>query len=253
MKKTFFTIFLLSGFLYSATDKEILEYYKHRLNNEYNTNNTKLSIVSRQKISNSGFEKVIVRIEAKGSSVEDIIFTKDKILTPDLINAQNFKSLRADFFKQKQDKVSSEFKRKALNLLKDEKMFISIGDEKKPTMYVFSDPECPYCRRHLRTIEEDLKTYRIKFILTPVHPDSAFDKAYLIYKESKEAKNDDEKLKIMRKYYSEDIDIYPEVLDSQRQEIVKLFDKYFKLGLRGVPTIIKEWWLWIIHKMLKHL
>ena len=227
MKKTFFTIFLLSGFLYSATDKEILEYYKHRLNNEYNTNNTKLSIVSRQKISNSGFEKVIVRIEAKGSSVEDIIFTKDKILTPDLI-------------KQKQDKVSSEFKRKALNLLKDEKMFISIGDEKKPTMYVFSDPECPYCRRHLRTIEEDLKTYRIKFILTPVHPDSAFDKAYLIYKESKEAKNDDEKLKIMRKYYSEDIDIYPEVLDSQRQEIVKLFDKYFKLGLRGVPTIIKE-------------
>ncbi|HED6149774.1 TPA: hypothetical protein R5W83_002087, partial [Campylobacter coli] len=74
---------------------------------------------------------------------------------------------------------------------------------------------------------------------TPVHGKSAFEKSALIYKESKRAKSDDEKIAILNKYYDANINSYPKVSDSELKEVISLYEKYRSLGLSATPTIIK--------------
>jgi thiol:disulfide interchange protein DsbC len=75
-------------------------------------------------------------------------------------------------------------------------------------------------------------------IFTPVHGKSSMQKSFLIYKYAKRAKNDKEKIKILRKYFNQDID--EKVSDKDVAKIEKLRTKYFKAGINGTPYKVME-------------
>lgn len=244
MKKTLVFLPLAFSLAFCASNTQIKKFYEDALKERLE--GVKVEILKREKLPDTDFEAVTVKFSAKGMSQEDLIFTKDNIIAPDIIDVKQNISYKQSYELKKMEKERENFSKKALKELEKEKMIISLGDKTKPLLYVFSDPECPYCRMHLKNIRQELKTHQMKLILTPVHGISAFDKAALIYKESKNAKSDEEKIKILEKYYDEKIAHYSQrganslkVDEKEVDAVQKLYQKYSSLGLRAVPMIVE--------------
>ena len=235
VKKIFFLALATS--LFGASDEEIISFYKQKLKNAIP--DAEISVLSREKM-NENYEKIVVNIAAFGENAKEVIFAHGNFLLPDIVDIQkgNF-SYRDDFKSQNAQVVAKEFESKALEVLKTEDKIISIGDTSKPEIFVFSDPECPFCRKHLEGIEEILKKNRVHFVFVSVHDKSAFEKIALIYNEIKKTKNDTDKLSIIRKYYANNV-VYNPPKEEDYKEAVALFEKYQKLGLKAVPTIIEK-------------
>lgn len=228
----------LCGALFAASDAELLEFYSSTIKAQFP--DAKISIKERKKAGDTGFESVIIGIEVDGNKREEILFTKDNIIVPDVIDLKARISYRQDFEVKKFQKARENFAKNAKSAVQKERMIISLGDKNKPKIYVFSDPECPYCREQMANIKNMLKTKQIHFILTPVaHGKSAFEKAALIYKESKSAKTDEEKIAILNKYFDKNIKDYPKVSEAEVKEIFELYRKYRSLGLIATPTVIE--------------
>lgn len=237
MKK--FTLALIcANALFAASNEQIAEFYSQSIKTQFP--DAKVSVSQRQKVANTGFESVIVSIEVNGQKEEQILFTKDNLVVPDIIDLKAKTSYRQDYEIKKFQEARENFTKNAKAVVEKEEMVIRMGDKNKPAIYVFSDPECPYCREHLKKIKEELKNYQVNYILTPVHGKSAFEKSALIYKETQKAKNDDEKIAILKKYYDEKIKNYPKVSEKEFTDALKLYEKYRSLGLRSVPTIIGD-------------
>lgn len=224
--------------LFAASDKEILDFYSQSVKAQFP--DAKISIKERKSVGDTGFESVIVRIEVKEGKQEEILFTKDNLIVPDIIDLKARISYRQDFEVKKFQEARENFSKNAKSAVQKEVMVITLGDKDKKPVYVFSDPECPYCREQIANIKEELKTKQIHLILTPVaHGKSAFEKSALIYKESKNAKTDDEKIAILNKYFDKNIKNYPKVSEAEVKEIFELYRKYRSLGLIATPTIIE--------------
>lgn len=228
----------LCGYLFALSDNQVIEFYESTIKQRYP--DAKINIKKRQKLENTEFETIVVDINLNNESQEDVIFVKDEFIFPDIINIKEKISYRQEHEVKKFQQMREDFKNNVKPELKKEKLVISLGDKNKPLRYVFTDPECPYCRAHLAKIEEELKTHQLKLILTPVHARSAFEKSALIYKESKNAKTDKEKIAILRKYFDENIKNYTNVSEQEYQEMISLYEKYRKLGLNGVPMSIDD-------------
>ncbi|WP_291950081.1 thioredoxin fold domain-containing protein [Campylobacter sp.] len=233
MKKYLVLLTLISS-LFAVNNEEIINFFKKNPN----LNDAKITIISREKIQDSNFEAMIINFELSGKNFQEIIFTDGNFITTELVDLKKEKFYSKVFQEKLLKKQQAEFSKKALAKLQEENMLISLGDKDKPLLYVFSDPECPYCRMHLEKIEDILKTHQVKFILTPIHDTSAFEKSALIYKESKNAKDDAQKIAIMKKYYNANLKEYQKPSASEVNDVKKTFEKYSKLGLRAVPTII---------------
>ena len=163
MKKTILTSALAVATLTSlnaATDEQILSVYGGA------PQGIDIKIAERIPVEGlDGFEAVILKITQGGYSQEEIIMTKGDLVFPDVFNVKekiNYKEGIKD-------------KRLAVNLSKvysEEKPenIIKLGDDKtKPTMLVFTDAECPYCRQEMDKIEERLEFYNLEIIMTSVH------------------------------------------------------------------------------------
>lgn len=235
MKKSLILLSLASS-LFAASDSEIIGFFKKNPN----LSNANISVASREKVDDTNFEAVIVNFEINGKNLQEIVFTQKDIITTELIDIKKEEFYSQVYQAKLMEKQQADFSKKALVELKKEKMLISLGDKNKPLLYVFSDPECPYCRMHLEKIEDTLKTHQVKFVLTPIHDTSAFEKSALIYKESKNAKDDAQIIAIMKKYYDKDIKNYPKPSEKEVKAVRDLYEKYSKMGLRAVPTIIDE-------------
>lgn len=235
-KRSVFLI-TMTSLCFAVSDDEVVHFYKELLKTA--SPQAQISVVEREKIDSSGFEKIYVDISAYGESVKEVIFAKDNFLFPDILDVRKNFSYKEDFINQNILAENKDFANKALEALKTEKNIVSIGDTSKPEIYVFSDPECPFCRKHLKDIDKILEKNRVNFVFVSVHGKSAFEKIALIYKETKKAKGDIEKLNIIRKYYADNITYNPPTKEEYEMAI-NLFNKYQKLGLKAVPTIVEK-------------
>lgn len=235
--KKFALILSIANLAFAASNAQISDFYSQSIKAQFP--NAKINIEKREKAGDTGFESVILSVEIDGLKQEEILFTKDNIIVPDIIDLKSKISYRQEYEMKKFQDARNNFIKNAKAVAEKEKMVIKLGDKNKPAIYVFTDPECPYCREHLKNIDEDLKQYQVNFIITPVHGKSAFEKSALIYKETKKAKNDKEKIAIMNKYFAPDIKNYPKVSESELKEAFALYEKYRALGLSATPTIIK--------------
>lgn len=229
---------ICTSFLFAASNEQISEFYSNSVKTQFP--NAQVSVSQRQKVGDTGFESVIVNVEVDGDKQDVILFTKDNIIVPDIIDLKTKTSYRQAYEIKKFQEAKENFSKNARVAAQKEDKVVRIGDPSKPAIYVFSDPECPYCREYLEDIKDELKNYQVNYIITPVHGKSAFEKSALIYRETQKAKSDDEKIAILNKYYDENIKDYPKVEDKELEQAFKLYEKYRSLGLRSVPTILKD-------------
>ncbi|TLD84474.1 thiol peroxidase [Helicobacter sp. MIT 11-5569] len=131
---------------------------------------------------------------------------------------------------------------KALNALFEEfkeSDFVVLKGEKEnlPTKIVVTDPDCPYCRKHLKDVESQLKEANLKLIFAPVHDENAFIKAQLILNATAKAKDNAAKIAILRKYYN-DIKLSEKEKKTDIKQVKYTTEKIFNSGLiDGVPFV----------------
>ena len=229
-KKLILATFILSTSIFAATDAQIIKYFKSQIP----APTVKIEVTSRISIDNlKGMDYISLNI-SNGTRVQKIsVFTQGNLIFPDVISV-NSGSIKEKLDKQKLIKELSNLYKK-----EDKQNILVLGnDPKKETLVKFTDPECPFCRKEVAQIEEKLKTYNLKYIFTPVHDKSSLEKSILIYKQAKKAKTLDEKIKILKKYFSGDVDA--NVTDKEIARVEATRKKYFSAGLKGVPFYINE-------------
>ncbi|MBS9778963.1 MAG: histidine kinase [Campylobacteraceae bacterium] len=211
----------------------ILNYFKSQVPPQ-----VKVTITDTQEVKElPKFKLVTIKLSDGKRDQEIKMFSQGEQLFPDIIDLKSKTSLLHEVQKKAQQKALRDLYTK-----EDKANIISLGnDPKKETLVIFTDPECPYCRRELKDIENRLKTNNVKLLITTVHGKSSLQKAHLIYDGIKKAKGDDEKIKIMRKYYASDVNLTNEKIDDKRvEQMDSLRKKYLKEAIKGVPFIINE-------------
>ncbi len=223
------SIALLASAAFSATNDEIITHFK----NQIPLSNIQIKILSRKQISKD-LDYVSVYITDGKDSQKISIFTHGDYIFPEAIDIKTGVNLKDKMQRVQINKnIAKVFK------AEDPNNIISIGhDSQKGTMIIFSDPECPFCKKELNGIENDLKRYNIKMIFTPVHDRSSLAKSYLIYKYLKGAKTDTQKIKVIRKYFESGVD--EKVSDENVKKIDDLRQKYFQAGINGTPYKVME-------------
>jgi len=220
---------LIASTLFSATNEEIIAHFKSRIA----IPNIKIKVISRKNVDDDLDYVTIFLTDGKGTQKVSV-FTSGKYIFPDVIDVKSGVSLKE---KIKREAINKNIAKIYKN--EDPKNIISLGhDANKSTMVIFSDPECPFCRKDLANIEKTLKKYNVKMIFTPVHEKSALAKSYLIYRDIANAKNDTQKITIIRKYFNSDLD--EKVSDTNIKKIDSLRKKYFDAGINGTPYKVME-------------
>jgi len=228
-KNTIVLVLIMTSVLFGATNKEIIASFEARVQ----VPNIKIKITSRKKVSKT-LDYVTLFLTNGVSSQKVSVFTSGGYIFPEVIDVKSGVNLKD---KMKRESINKNISKIYKN--ESKKNIISLGnDPKKETMVIFSDPECPFCKRELASIEKQLKLINIKIIFTPVHGRSSLAKSFLIYKYEKNAKNDKEKIKILRRYFNQDVD--EKVSDKDVATIEKLRTKYFKAGINGTPYKVME-------------
>ncbi len=228
-KNIILPIILIATTVFGASNEQIIKHFKSQIP----VPNIKITVTSRKALSNGLAYVSLFLTDGKGSQ-KISVFTQGDYIFSDVIDVKTGENLK--------DKIMrGEINKNIAEVYKNEKPenIISLGhDRAKETLVIFSDPECPFCKKELDNIENELKEYNIKMIFTPVHERSALKKSYLIYKNIKMAKTDAEKIKIIRKYFDSETD--EKVSDENIKKIDDLRQKYFKAGINGTPYKVME-------------
>lgn len=239
MKKIFIGSLLSSSLLFGAlSDAEILQVF------EGGDEGLQYTIDSRKNLPNTNFEEIKIKMSDGQNSAYIALYSDGAYIFPDIIDIKNKISYLANF-ENAQAKIALENAAKNLGKLiksmpKDS--IISIGNDKnKETKYLFTDPDCPYCRQDLELIEAKLKSVNLKIILAPVssHGIPAIKKSIAILNEAKNAKNDAAKIKILRKYFAPNAKEPKMIAQEEIDKFKAQVDKIFTTGaVRGVPALI---------------
>lgn len=232
MKHLSLVALLAASSLFAATDAQITAYFKAQV-----PDHISVTVTSRTPAKEAaGYDFVVTTLSDGTQNQEVALFVKDGLMFPDIINLQTGDSLK-QAIEQKQlgQKLGALYKKEKKSNI------VALGNDKnKPTMVVFSDPECPYCRNELNAVEDRLKTHNIRLILTPVHDVSALQKSYLIYQQTAKAKDDAAKIAILRKYFDENAVVDQTVSEEAVAQMDQLRRTYLRAGLKGVPFYIDE-------------
>jgi len=220
---------LIASTLFSATNEEIIAHFKSRIA----IPNIKIKVISRKNVDDN-LDYVTIFLTDGKEAQKVSVFTSGKYIYPDAIDVKSGISLKDKIKREAINKNIAKIYKK-----EDPKNIISLGhDANKSTMVIFSDPECPFCRKDLANIEKTLKKYNVKMIFTPVHEKSALAKSYLIYRDIANAKNDTQKITIIRKYFNSDLD--EKVSNVNIKKIDLLRKKYFNAGINCTPYKVME-------------
>lgn len=202
-----------------------------------------LKLENNEKLDDTGFEMIEFGIYQDGNKLgEDIVFSNGVIISPEIINIKNNKNYKFEYSQKKEEQKKAQILSKLPNFLKENKdIVIFLGDFKDGIAdVVFSDPDCPYCRKHLEYLTQLKEIKPTAFILTPLpmHKD-ALAKSVLILDEIKKAKNDKEKLEILKKYFAQ-VDFKAPAnnkLDNYKKTTDVIF---YNLGISATPSIFEN-------------
>lgn len=232
MKKIILSSLAVAASLSALTNDEILKLY------EGVPSGVKVEILDRKAVDGlAGFEQVVIKFSQGEMSDKEIMFVNGDYMVPDIVNL----------------KTGSSYQRAARNDLvsvnlaeiypkEDPKNIIKLGnDPKKETIVVFTDAQCPFCRREMGSIEEKLKSKNIEIIMTSVHGEDGNAISHLIYQNIAKAKSDADKIAILKKYYDEGFKLKAgEVSKENMEKAAALANKYLSAGISGVPFIIEK-------------
>jgi thiol:disulfide interchange protein DsbC len=221
------------------TNEQIINYFK----SQTEIKELNITVKDRRKVPDyPKFEFVVIEISQINKGDGHIKYTpqklniliKDDFIFPEAIDIKNYTSLRQ---KAGDELLLLDLAKIYKNETKDNIIFL--GDTNKPSLVILSNPECLYCRQELLNIEIRLRTNSIKMILIPQVP-SALRKSALIYEEIANAKTDEQKITVLRKYYDENLTMLPNANEKSIENADMLSQKYLKTGIENIPVVIEE-------------
>lgn len=229
-----FSIILTCSNLFSKsiTDSDkniqkIISFYKEKLKN---VKNLEISFIKESK--SFPYKAYIFEFKTDKEKTKEIVFVDKNYFFTDFVSLDNFEMSKEKFQSILENENQLEIKKELKN---DQEIVISLGRGKN-TIYTFSDPECPFCKKHLKTIDDDfLKKNTIKFIFTSVH--NNFKIIASLYKKLDKAQTEKEQLEIIKKFYFEN-PTYENVSTKEEEKYKKIFEKYLNLGVTYTPFII---------------
>lgn len=198
----------------------------------YEENFAELKINYIEKTMLNGLEAFIFEFELGNEKSKEVIFVKDDLFFTDAISFNDLNSLEDEA----QAFLSQDKFQNILKALEDDKAYIiTLGSGGKES-FVFSDPECPYCKKHLQKLDENyLKEHKVHFIFFTIH--NNFNLIAGLYKELKNKQKDSEKLEIIRLFFENPS--YKDVSKEEAKRTEELFEKYKNLGVLYTPFEIK--------------
>ncbi|RDU53351.1 hypothetical protein CQA49_06805 [Helicobacter sp. MIT 00-7814] len=110
---------------------------------------------------------------------------------------------------------------------------ISLKSKKKTnkTLYIVSDPNCPYCKDELAQINQRLEDYNVKMIVVGILHPTSLSKATDIYNELNKLKSNEEKIAALSRIYAPSYNSYTEP-SQQANGITQLIRES---GITSVP------------------
>lgn len=230
IKRLILIALFLSSPVFAVTDAQLERYFKAQIP----VSTVKVNVTSRVSVDSiEGMEYVSVDISDGSRTQKVSVFIKGNLIFPDVIDVSS------GSIKEKLDRQKLIKKLSVIYQAEDKKNIVILGDDpKKKTLVKFTDPECPFCQKEIAKIEEKLKNYNLRLIFTPVYGKSSLKKSALIYRQTSIATTLEQKVQIVKKYFSSNVD--EEVSEEEIERIDALRKKYFSAGLRGVPLYINE-------------
>ena len=198
-----------------------------------------IKVIERMPVNGlDGFEAIILEVSQGGFKQEEILLSKGDLIFPEIFNVKE-KISYANGIKEQRKVIGLS---KVYNSEIAENIIKLGNDKNKPTMIIFTDAECPYCRKEMDQIEKRLEYRNLEIIMASVHGDSGHSKSYMIYKDIKTAKTDADKIKVLRKYYDEKLPSQEKEAGKENVEKMRtLANKYHSVGVNSVPyTFEKE-------------
>ncbi len=221
---------LATSITFASSDADVINFLKNQIPPQI-VNSLQIKVINRDSIKDSNMEAITLEIKSPKRTDKVVFFSDGKFIMKDIVDLKTGESY-AKTLQEKELKIA----------LKDEKKenFVYLGDSKKPLITIFSDPECPYCRKEVGKLTKMLEVNYVRMIFTPVHKRPSLEKSHLIYKITQTQKTDAQKIATIQKYFDENVKIDQNVTDAEVQVITDLRKKYFSLGLKGVPFIVRE-------------
>lgn len=158
------------------------------------------------------------------------------IIVGGFIYLANSEGVKANLETRKMDKKQLELKnnKKLVKYLNNElkNNVIEIDRGKEQTLYLFSDPLCPFCQKEMNDPKflNIAKNFNLKVVLVPLpmHKQKAVDISELIYKKVNLVEDSEKKFEILKKYINSNY-IYDK---SEMMELSKE-QKYSKVFQNG--------------------
>lgn len=233
MKKIVLTSIIAASSMFAATDAEIKNFFEQMVPGHAMS----VEVEKRTPIPGlDGFEEVIYKVSQGDFSQKDAIYTKGDFIAQDLFNIKTKKSYKEEFINGMINENIAEIYKK-----EEAKNIIKLGnDPKKETLIMLSDADCPFCKKEMASIEDNLKENNYEIIMTSIHGPASHAKSAKIYEEASKAKNDADKIKVLKKYYADNIPAVEGVDQKEIDRLNSLAEKYFKAGVQGVPFIVNK-------------
>ena len=192
-----------------------------------------------------------------------IVYNKDTVIVGSMKNRKSGKDIFAGFIKKNKDTIQKALKKieksTVSKTVKDNKKLISLvtgefkdimfkikgGNSKGKTVYLFTDPNCPYCQRYEKnklagTIKKSKEIRVIPLFLNiPGHETSPMRASWLLEKAKNNQKVD--KLSLMHKASNSSDNTYKEVDKTFAKARIAQMRKLLSYGLiPGTPTIFDQ-------------
>lgn len=140
----------------------------------------------------------------QGGDIFPVIVSQDGSYFVALSNMMNLDKEDSNMIRGELKKAGEEKEEKdskALNALfasftPSDFIYLKGESEGLPTKIVVTDPDCPYCREQLETIESELQKANLKLIFAPVHQKEAFIKAQLAMNQAAKLKAGTQKARL---------------------------------------------------------
>lgn len=221
-------LLIVSSFAFST--QEVENYVRNKLHSEVTLH--KVEIKEQQKISKN-VESVLYSLDV---SYENERFQREYYLF--VIDGHYFSD---EIYDKSGVPQGQKLKKEAVSkkLLKSVQAgdYITLNEGKKP-IYVFTDPECPYCKRAILHVEKKMKEGSVRLIFIPVHGESAVEKSAYVYENFDKIEGIDAKITFLKKVFNGEINKKPK--DKKYiQKVEALQKKFFDAGLEGVPFIVE--------------
>ena len=247
LKNTMLLSSLITTAIYADQNSDLQEYLINQIENNPIVKQGDVKIVGKKPLKSvPGWEAYILDVDVtlkqnnKKIHQKNIIFYNGRYVASDFIDIRSGKSLK--------DKIKPDFKKS----MYDDKN-IAVGDKNAVhRIVVFSDPLCPFCRKFVPEVIEDIKKYPKKYVLyhynlplTRLHPASEYIVKAEIAAELKGKKIDIYKLYTQIQPEDPKKPNYIAYSESDPKKVLAVFNKVFGTNITlqdlSSPEVLKRY------------